>query len=70
MELLVIKDGEHYFRFEGDSHFPCRLNEASVFSMEKVAEVKALKRKLEKDGLSAVGITKLTISEEPFLMES
>ena len=45
MELLIIKSRNHYFRFQGDSYDTCPMNKASVFPVEKVADVKILKKK-------------------------
>lgn len=67
MVLLIIKSKENYFRFQGDSYDTCPMNKASVFPMEKVAEVKMLLKKLKNDGLEDAAIFQLTIIEEPFV---
>ena len=67
MELLIIKSKDHYFRFQGDSYDTCPMNKASVFPMEKVADVKILKKKLINDGVANAAIYRLTITEEPFV---
>ncbi len=67
MELLIIKSRDHYFRFKEDTYETCPMNKASVFPMEKVAEVKITKKKLEDDGIVDAAIFKLIITEEPFL---
>ena len=67
MELLIIKSRDHYFRFQGDSYDTCPMNKASVFPLEKVAEVKVCKKKLEDDGVPDAEIYRLIITEEPFL---
>ena len=67
MELLIIKSRDHYFRFKQDTYKTCPMNKASVFPLEKVAEVKILKKKLEDDGIVDAAIYRLIISEEPFL---
>ena len=67
MELLIIKSMDHYFRFQGDFYDTCPMNKASVFPLEKVAEVKVCKKKLENDGVPDAKIYRLIITEEPFL---
>ena len=67
MELLIIKSRNHYFRFQGDSYDTCPMNKASVFPVEKVADVKILKKKLEDDGIADAAVYRLTITEEPFV---
>ena len=67
MELLIIKSRNHYFRFQGDSYDTCPMNKASVFPMEKVAEVHVFKKTLKDDGVSDAAIYRLTITEEPFV---
>ncbi len=66
MELLIIKSRDHYFRFKEDTYKTCPVNKASVFPMEKVAEVQVLRKKLEDDGVTDAAIYRLTIIEEPF----
>jgi len=67
MELLIIKSRDHYFRFQGDSYDICPMNKASVFPLDKVAEVRVFKKKLEDDGIADAAVYRLTITEEPFV---
>jgi hypothetical protein len=67
MELLIIKSRDHYFRFKKNTYETCPMNKASVFPLEKVAEVKVCKKKLEDDGVPDAEIYRLIITEEPFL---
>ncbi|MEA2114525.1 MAG: hypothetical protein U9P36_03955 [Thermodesulfobacteriota bacterium] len=67
MELLIIKSRDHYFRFKKTTYETCPMNKASVFHLDKVADVKILKKKLVNDGLTDAAIYKLTITEEPFM---
>ena len=67
MELLIIKSRDHYFRFKKNTYETCPMNKASVFPLEKVAEVKVCKKKLKDDGVADAEIYRLIITEEPFL---
>ena len=67
MELLIIKSSDHYFRFKKNTYETCPMNKASVFPLEKFAEVKVCKKKLEDDGVADAEIYRLIITEEPFL---
>ena len=67
MELLIIKNRDHYFRFKEDTYETCPMNKASVFPLEKVAEVRVFKKKMEDDGVADAEINRLIITEEPFL---
>jgi len=67
MELLIIKNRDHYFRFKEDTYETCPMNKASVFPLEKVAEVRVFKKKMEDDGVADAEIYRLIITEEPFL---
>ncbi len=70
MELLAVKRGDKYLRFLEESYVLGKMNKASVFPMDKVAEVLEKKNELVKAGLVDVEIVKLTISEEPFIDKS
>ena len=67
MELLIIKSRDHYFRFKKNTYETCPMNKASVFPLEKFAEVKVCKKKLEDDGIADAVIYRLTINEEPYM---
>ncbi len=67
MELLIIKSGNRYFRFAEDDYETCDMNKATVFPLEKLAEVKICKKMLADNGIDDAAIYRLTITEEPFL---
>ncbi|WP_457576958.1 hypothetical protein [Desulfomarina sp.] len=64
MELLVIKEGESYFRFQDGTARPCAMAKASVFPLEQVEKVKKLVEKLKREGKTEAIIVQLTISEK------
>ncbi len=63
MKLLVIKDGDTYFRFQDNTPLPCNMAKASVFPVEQVEKVKSLAEKLRQKGRTGAIIMQLTISE-------
>ncbi len=67
-ELLIIKSGNEYLRFQGNEFESCPLNKASVFPLGQVEEVRNLRAKLAAVGLAA-RLMKLTIIEEPYAGE-
>jgi len=66
-ELLIIKAGAEYFRFQEDGFTPCAMNQASVFPMKKLAEAKGLCKKIGDAGIAEAILYKLTIVEEPYI---
>ena len=64
-ELLIIKAGAEYLRFNGDEFALGPLNKASVFPLVQVEEAKERCRKLAAAGVAAV-LMKLIILEEPY----
>ncbi len=66
-ELLIIKGKGCYYRFKDGDYYPCELNKASVFPLDRVEEVRALCNSLHKDGIADISLRKLTIVEEPYL---
>lgn len=64
-ELLIIKAGNDYYRFDGGSYFPCELSKASVFPLNKVESAGKLCTTLREDGIEAA-LIKLTIFEEKY----
>jgi len=68
-ELLIIKAGENYYRFKDGNYFPCDMNKASVFPIERLDEAKELCSTLHKDGIPEASLKKLFIIEEPYLEE-
>jgi len=67
VELLIIKAENDYYRFDGDSYFPCELSKASVFSLDEVESAKTLCKTLWEGGIATASLVKLTIIEEPYL---
>ncbi len=65
-ELLVIKAGKEYYRFNEGNAKLCRMKKASVFSLAEVQAVRKWCERLQHSGVPA-NIVKLTILEEPFL---
>lgn len=65
-ELIIVKTGEDYCRFTEDGFERCSMNKASVFPLAQLDEAKGWCAKLETVGVASV-LTKLTITEEPFV---
>ncbi len=68
-ELLIVKAGSRYYRFQDRQYHTCELNKASVFPMEKIDTVKELINRLQDDGIKKPYIARLTITEEPYSEE-
>ena len=68
-ELLIIKAGNHYFRFKDQQYHTCELNKASVFPLDKIDVVRELIKRLLEDGIAKPHIAKLIITEEPYTEE-
>ena len=64
-ELLVVKNGANYYRFNKSSFECCTMKKASVFTLDQLNEVEKYCLLLEDAGISA-DIMKLTIIEELF----
>ncbi|MGW8193823.1 MAG: hypothetical protein ACWGOX_06110 [Desulforhopalus sp.] len=65
IELLVVKSGEHYYRFTAAGHVPCGLDKASVYPLHRADEARLLCKQLQETGAKAK-LMKLAISEIPF----
>lgn len=65
IELLIIKSGDEYLRFQGNEFEPCPLNKASVYPLGQVEEARNHCAKLAAAGIAA-RLMKLTITEEPY----
>jgi len=65
-ELLIIKAGDDYFRFQEESFAPCAMNKASVFPLTELDKAERLCQRLRDAGLAEVALHKLTIFEEPY----
>jgi hypothetical protein len=66
-ELLIIKAGEIYYCFKDGIYFPCEMNKASVFPLERAGEAKELCAALHRGGIADASLKKLFIIEEPYL---
>ncbi len=66
MELLILKSRDDYIRIKDEKYVNCKLERASVFPLDKLAEVRAHKNKLDKLGFSKPSIHKLILKEELF----
>jgi hypothetical protein len=66
-ELVIIKAGNNYYRFKDGSYFPCDMNKASVFPLERLEEAKELCSTLHQAGIAEASLKKLFIIEEPYL---
>jgi hypothetical protein len=64
-ELLIIKAGDDYFKFDGREFVCCEMNKASVFPLSQLETARALQHTLQARGIAAV-IMKLTILETPY----
>jgi hypothetical protein len=64
-ELLIIKSGEEYYRFNPDGFEECGLNKASVFPLSQFEEARSGCKTLAEAGINGQ-LMKLTITEELF----
>lgn len=63
IELLIIKEGDDYFRFRDSSFERCVMSKASVFPLDQEQQVDELLKLLAEQGLSGT-VMKLIIREE------
>ena len=68
VELLAIKDGTHYIRWQDDIFTTCALAQASVYPLEQEEKALALLQQARQQGLALAGLVKLTIHEEPYYL--
>lgn len=66
-ELLIVKDINGYIRFTHSSFHHCEMNQASVFPLAQLDEVKQKLRALAASGNTKAKIYLLTITEEIFI---
>lgn len=64
-ELLIVKGGDTYYRFSEGEFSRCSMNKASVFTLDRLGEVRSLCKQVRETGETA-NLMKLTIKEEPF----
>lgn len=70
MELLIIKNGESYFRVVEGNYLTCSMDKASVFPLEQKEKVMEHIDVLKNKGFPKAAIYKLTITEEPYEADS
>ena len=63
-KLLLIKTGNSYFRFSGDSEEVCSLDKASVYPMDRKETLLRKLVSLKAKGYSDVQLYVLTLHEE------
>ena len=63
--LLVIRDGEAFYRFTATGHEPCPINKASVYTLDQLSTCSKKLDQLRCSGKTTASIRKLTIIEEP-----
>lgn len=68
IELLAIKDGERYLRFQGDDFELCAMAKATVYPLAQQDQVYEKLRTCQAQGLTEAVIVKLTIHEEDFTL--
>ena len=64
MELLIIKSGRDYIRYNDDNYLFVRLDKASVFPLDRMEQVKQHESRLKEQGFYNVCIRKLILTEE------
>mgnify|MGYP001228426553 CR=1 FL=1 len=67
-ELLVIKVGDDYLRFQEDRFERCSMSKASVFPFKEIFRAREALVEVKRAGLDG-RIVKLTIHEEPLFEE-
>lgn len=66
VELLAVKKGEDYIRFDDGGFEPCPMAKASVYPLAQEGVVKELLTRYQKHGLATAILVKLTIHEEVY----
>ena len=64
-ELLIIKEGDDYFRFKDDEFERCAMSRGTVFPLSRLEDAKAACATLKNVGIAGQ-LMKLTIVEEPY----
>jgi hypothetical protein len=64
-ELLIIKEGDAYFRFKDDGFERCAMSRGTVFPLSRLEDAKAACATLKKEDVAG-RLMKLTIVEEPY----
>ncbi len=65
MELLVIKSGTDYLRFNKGTYAAVGLDKASVFPLERLAQVRDQLTAVQASGFPGAAIYRLTLRETP-----
>ena len=64
-ELLIIKEGDDYFRFKDEGFERCAMSRGTVFPLSRLKDAKAACATLKKEDIAGQ-LMKLTIVEEPY----
>jgi len=67
MELLIIKTEKNYIGFKDGEYIVCGLDKASVFPLKQIESVRNHVKNLKELRFQTVSISKLTITESPFI---
>lgn len=65
MELLIIKEGDEYFRFTDEGFERCSMSRGTVFPLSSLEDAKAACKTLIKKNIAG-RLMKLIIVEEPY----
>ncbi len=65
IELITIKAGKDYFRFNEEKFTRCNMSKASVYPLSDLDKATILCQQLQKSNIDAK-LMKLTITEESF----
>lgn len=66
MELLTLKEGDDYFKIEGNLFHRCMMSKATVYPLSQLDEAKKTLELLQRHDINA-RLLKLTITEEEFV---
>lgn len=70
MELLVIKTGTDYIRAKEGIYSAVGLDKASVFPVERLAQVKIQLAEVQAGGFPEAALYRLTLTETPLARET
>ena len=63
--MLILRSGGAYIRAKENGYLQCGIEKASVYPLEKLAEVRRQATELRRQGFEDISIRKLVLSEEP-----
>lgn len=67
MKLLILKEGDRYFRIRGNDIEPCDMNKASVYPLDQYRLVSENLQLLHDQGYVLARIMHLTITESEYI---